>query len=61
MQNGILVEERNPKQIADGISLLLANSKLRAKITKNAFKFVNKNYSWNIVVEKFDRLYNKLK
>lgn len=61
MQNGILVDEKNPKQIADGISLLLSNSKLRAKITKNAFKFVNKNYSWNIVVKKFDKLYNKIK
>ena len=61
MQNGILVEERNPRQIAEGISLLLANQKLRAKITKNAFKFVNKNYSWDIVVKKFDKLYNKLK
>jgi glycosyltransferase involved in cell wall biosynthesis len=61
MQNGILVEERNSKQIADGIILLLSNSKLRAKITKNAFKFSNKNYSWDIVVKKFDKLYNKLK
>ena len=60
-ENGILVEEKNPQEIADAIILLLSNKKLREKIKSNAFKFVNDNYSWKIIVNKFNNLYEKVK
>ncbi len=58
---GILVEEKNPKQLADSIVNLLKNKTLQKKLSKNAMLHVKKAYSWDIVAEKFSKLYSKVK
>ena len=56
-ENGLLVRERNETDLAESISKILSDGKLRQKLSKNGIKFVKENYSWDIIVKKFDVLY----
>jgi len=58
-QNGLLVTERDEYGLADNIIKILSDNKLRQKLSKNGMKFVKKNYSWDVIVKKFDKLYRE--
>lgn len=45
MKNGILVEKKNPLEIADAIILLITNSDLHKNMCNLAFKHIHKFYS----------------
>jgi len=60
-ETGILVKEKNSEKLASAIVLLLSDKKLKEKIIINANKFVNDNYSWDVIVNKFNNLYEKIK
>jgi len=59
-QNGLLVKERDEFALADNITKILSNNKLKQKLSKNGMGFVKKNYSWDTIVGKFDKLYREL-
>ncbi len=59
--NGILARQKDPEDLARCITKLLADRKLRAKCTANAFKFVRENYTWVSVARKFQKLYGGVK
>jgi len=42
------------------VKILLEDDKLREKIVKNAREMVEKNYDWDLVAQKMDKLFNKL-
>lgn len=52
--NGLLVEPRNPKQLADATIRLISDPPLRDKISKNALK-TGSNFSWEIIAEKYTK------
>lgn len=58
-QNGILVPSKNPKALADAILLLLSDKKFGSKLGKKARKTMIKKYSWKIVIEKMEKVYNE--
>ena len=60
-QNGLLVNERDEHSLADGIVKVLSGDKLRRKLSANGIKFARKNYSWDAIVGKFDKLYRNLR
>ena len=47
--NGLLVNEQNPKEIAEALHKLLNNKKLSADISKANREDVLQNYDWNII------------
>jgi glycosyltransferase involved in cell wall biosynthesis len=57
-ENGFLVDPKNPDQIAEKIKLFLEDDKLREKISKNNKKKV-KEYSWESVIERLEKIYFK--
>jgi glycosyltransferase involved in cell wall biosynthesis len=57
--NGILVPPRNPKALADAISLLLSSEPLRSRLGHNARQLMLKSYSWDLSVAKVERVYNE--
>ena len=59
-ENGLLIKERNENDLAEDIVKVLTDSKLRQKLSKNGMKFAKDNYSWDIAVKKFDKLYREL-
>lgn len=56
-KNGILVPTRNPKKMAETISLLLRDEKLRITYGRNARKTIEQNYTWDKVSSKILRCY----
>ncbi|MBI1936238.1 glycosyltransferase [Candidatus Woesearchaeota archaeon] len=59
-ETGLLVEEKNLEELAKAIVKLLKDKKLQQKLKKNAMNHIRKNYSWDIVAEKFSSLYAKI-
>ena len=60
-KTGILVEEKNPYQLASAIVNLMENKMLQKKLIKNAISRIKNAYSWDKVAEKFAEVYNKIK
>lgn len=57
--NGGLYYE-NYEEFKECLNLLLDNQKLRDKMGQNGSKYVNNNYSWDIIEEKYIRLLGRL-
>lgn len=55
-ENGFLVEPKNSEQIAEKISLLFKDEKLRKRISRNNIEEVKK-YSWESVVDRLEKIY----
>lgn len=56
--NGILVEPKNPQELASKIDLLLADEKMRQRLGTQARQDIEQNYSSNIVITKLLNLYS---
>jgi glycosyltransferase involved in cell wall biosynthesis len=56
-KTGLLVEPRNPGQLADIIAKLLNDQDLRARLTSNAFEIVVAEYDWNNIAGSFEEIY----
>ena len=54
---GLLVPPENPEAMTDAINELLSDNNTKQKLSKNAFKFINKNFSWDVLIEKYIKLY----
>lgn len=59
-KTGLLVEQKNTKELAKAMIRLLKDKKLRNKVVKNAQQHVKKNYSWNVVIKKFKKIYQSM-
>jgi len=54
---GVLVEPRNPQQLATTMEKLLGNERLRAELAENAFAKVKKYYDWDKIAKDFEDFY----
>ena len=59
-RTGVLIDPRNPNQLADSIESLLSNQNLRSRLTTNADKRVRKHYRWTNIAMEFESLYNRI-
>lgn len=59
-ENGLLVPTGQPSKLATAIRRLLNDDALRAKIGRNARETVEETYSIETVVDKFERVYDKI-
>jgi len=57
---GILVEERNPGQLAEGIVRLLKEPMLRKRLGEKAEKRVRENFTWDKIAENMIKIYEEL-
>jgi glycosyltransferase involved in cell wall biosynthesis len=55
---GILVPKKDHKLLAQAIVKLASNDKLRRTVSDNAIRYVQKNYSWEVVINKIENIYN---
>jgi glycosyltransferase involved in cell wall biosynthesis len=60
-KTGILVEQKNPQQLASAISALLSNQKLRKNLVVAARKHISEKFSWDLVSREFSELYKSVK
>jgi len=54
---GLLVPPENPQEMANTINTLLDDDETQQKLSKNAFDFINKNFSWDVLLEEYIKLY----
>ena len=47
----------SPEQMIDTINTLLENNETQEKLAKNAFEFINTNFSWDVLIDKYKNLY----
>ncbi len=59
-KTGLFCQVHNPKSIAEKIKLLLNDDNLRQKIINNAKKLVKNNYSWDLISQKMNHIFNQL-
>ena len=60
-RTGILVKQKDSKQLAEAIIKLLSNQKLRKNLAINGQKYIEQNYSWELIGKKFNELIQKIK
>ena len=56
-KTGILVPPEEPEKLTIAINNLLDNEEARKNFANNAFEFINKNFSWDVLLEKYTNLY----
>jgi len=56
---GILIPPENPEKMINAINNLLDNDLLIDQLTKNAFEFITKNFTWDVLLPKYIELYEK--
>jgi glycosyltransferase involved in cell wall biosynthesis len=59
-RTGILVEPRNPRQLADTMVKLLTDKRRRCALASNALEKVKNTYSWSKIAMQFDDLYRSV-
>ncbi|MDO8740487.1 MAG: glycosyltransferase family 4 protein [Candidatus Woesearchaeota archaeon] len=59
-KTGILVEEKNPKQLADALIKILKNEKLAKKLAENGYKYVHENFTAEKIAGKTIKVYNEV-
>lgn len=57
--NGLFVRPRNSQEIANAVNKLLLNKSLREKMGNNAREIVKNKFNWEMIAQKYYRIYNK--
>jgi len=60
-QTGLLMNPEDSEDLAEKILYILSHQDMRTKIIKNAKDLVGSHYSWDIVAQKMNRIFNSLK
>jgi len=56
-ETGILIPPEDPEKLTIAINNLLDNEETRRNFANNAFEFINNNFSWDVLLEKYTSLY----
>ena len=59
-QTGILFPKNDSQTLLKEINNLLSNEEKRKILSNNAFNFIIKNLTWNVVLPKYIQFYEKL-
>jgi glycosyltransferase involved in cell wall biosynthesis len=58
--NGVIVSPNNAIKLAKAIELLINNKKIRQRLGEEARKFVEENYSFDVIIKKIVQIYNEV-
>lgn len=58
--DALILKSNTPSEISASVSLLLNCSELREKIRRNAHRLVLRKYTWKVVVDKLESIYEEL-
>ena len=57
-ETGLLVEQKNSKEIAIAVKKILKDKNFARKLVKNGQNFIKTNYSWDSVSYRFKKVYS---
>lgn len=58
-KNGLFIKSRNSADIAQKVNYLLDNDKIRERMSKKAREIAVKRFSWDIIAQKFIKIYER--
>jgi glycosyltransferase involved in cell wall biosynthesis len=58
-ENGFLVHEKAPAEIAERLTELMENPQLLKRMQGNARQRIEDNFSWEVIASKYDQVFNK--
>lgn len=59
-KTGILIPSNDPQQLADAVNNLLENKEYAKNLTNTGYEFILKNMTWDVILPKYIKFYNKL-
>ena len=59
--DGILAPSKSPELLADAVIGLMNDGEKRAEIGQNARRTIEKAFTWDIVADRFENSYGKIK
>ena len=59
-KTGILVDTENSEMLSSKINELLEDTKMQSKLISNAYEFVTKNFTWDVILPKYAKFYENL-
>ena len=59
-KTGLLVPPKNPASLSEAIKTLAEDKALCRELTENAQKHLKNNFSWEVITEKFFKIYSKV-
>jgi glycosyltransferase involved in cell wall biosynthesis len=59
-KTGLLVEQKNPNQLAEAIKRLLDDEELRQKLITNGYQYAKENFTWDVIGKKYISEYDQL-
>jgi len=59
-KTGLLVKEKNPRELAEAIIKVLSDAKLRDKLARQGQRYIKDKFSWKYVSESFNDLIEKI-
>ncbi|MEM3951716.1 glycosyltransferase family 4 protein [Saccharolobus sp.] len=60
-ETGFLLKSNNPEHIANRIIELLSNTELLEKVSKNAYKYVRENFSYEKTLQAWQKIFQQLR
>jgi len=58
-ENGLLIPHGNHEALADAVLTLLSDENLRRRLGQSARQLMMEKYSWNMVIDKVEKVYNE--
>jgi glycosyltransferase involved in cell wall biosynthesis len=58
-ENGILVPPNEPEKLVTAINDVLANKELQDRLVENAYDYIIKNFTWEVLLPKYIELYEQ--
>ncbi|MEM3065450.1 MAG: glycosyltransferase family 4 protein [Candidatus Nitrosotenuis sp.] len=58
-ENGVLVPPDDPRRLVEAINDLLADKTKRERLAANAYDYIVKNFSWDVLLPQYIELYEK--
>jgi N-acetyl-alpha-D-glucosaminyl L-malate synthase BshA len=59
-ETGLLVVEKNPKDLAEKICRLFTDGELSKKLSENGLRFVTRKFSWDVIAKEYAELYETI-
>ena len=59
-ENGVLVDEKDPVQLAEAIATLARDATLRSRLGANAQAYIRAEHSWSTVAARFVSVYERV-
>lgn len=60
-KTGLLVKEKDPRELAEAIIKVLSDAKLRDKLARQGQRYIKANFSWDNIAERFDNMIKEIR